>query len=77
MWASPLRVPVLRRTPGALRTQCPTALFFIFIAAFTSRSITIPQYGQLMGLNVPLIDHRFISGQIKDYGVRFLDYLAK
>ena len=27
MWASPLRVPVLRRTPRALRTQCPTALF--------------------------------------------------
>ena len=27
VWASPLTVPVLRRTPRGLRTECPTALF--------------------------------------------------
>ena len=28
VWASCLRVPVLRWTPRALKSQCPTALFF-------------------------------------------------
>ena len=77
VWASRFPVPLLRRTPRALRTECPTALFFIFIPSFISRSITIPQYGQSMGIDVPLIGRRFISRQIKDYSVRLLDNLAK
>ena len=28
MWTTPLRVPVLRQTQRALRTQCPSAPFF-------------------------------------------------